>query len=122
MEVADNGILFLDEISSMPLDIQAKLLRALEEQSFRRMGGNDLVKVDGRRIALGEVEGCIESFPKVKAAQALVIDDPLGGPMVVARVIPTGRFDAEEVIDHCARNLAPYKVPRRIEFCEDLAG
>ncbi len=28
----------------------------------------------------------------------------------------------EEIIDHCARNLAPYKVPRRIEFCDRLPG
>lgn len=46
MEVADGGILFLDEISSMPVDMQAKILRAIEEQNFRRMGGNTLVKVD----------------------------------------------------------------------------
>ena len=46
---------------------------------------DDLVKVDGKRLALGEVEGCLESFPKVKAAQARVITDDLGGPMVVAR-------------------------------------
>ena len=38
MEVADQGVLFLDEISSMPVDMQAKLLRALEERSFRRVG------------------------------------------------------------------------------------
>jgi len=42
------------------------------------------------------------------------------GPMVVAKVVPIGRCSAEEVIDHCAKNLAPYKVPRRIEFCETL--
>ena len=30
------------------------------------------------------------------------------------------RVQAEEIIDHCARNLAPYKVPRRIEFCETI--
>jgi two-component system response regulator AtoC len=39
LEVADNGMLFLDEISSMPLDIQAKILRAIEDHSFRRVGG-----------------------------------------------------------------------------------
>jgi long-chain acyl-CoA synthetase len=81
---------------------------------------DDLVKVDGKRIALGEVEGCLESFPKIKHAQALVITDPLAGPMVVAKVVATGKCHPEEIIDHCARNLAPYKVPRRIEFCERL--
>lgn len=79
---------------------------------------DDLVKVDGKRVALGEVEGCLEAFPKVKAAQALVITDDLGGPMVVARVVRAGMCRAEDIIDHCARNLAPYKVPRQIEFCE----
>ena len=46
MEVADGGILFLDEISSMPVDIQAKLLRAIEEHAFRRVGGTNLIRVD----------------------------------------------------------------------------
>jgi long-chain acyl-CoA synthetase len=81
---------------------------------------DDLVKVDGKRVALGEVEGCLESFAKVKAAKARVITDPLGGPMVVAKVVVLSKCGAEEIIDHCARNLAPYKVPRRIEFSEAL--
>ncbi|RJQ40128.1 MAG: sigma-54-dependent Fis family transcriptional regulator [Anaerolineaceae bacterium] len=51
MEIADDGILFLDEISSMPLEIQAKLLRAIEEKAFRRVGGTDLVKVDVQILA-----------------------------------------------------------------------
>lgn len=51
MEIADEGILFLDEISSMPVDIQAKLLRALEERSFRRMGGTKLINVDVQILA-----------------------------------------------------------------------
>lgn len=45
-EVADNGILFLDEISSMPIDMQAKLLRAIEDHSFRRVGGTNTITVD----------------------------------------------------------------------------
>ncbi len=51
MEVADTGILFLDEISSMPLDMQAKLLRAIEERAFRRVGGTTLIRVDVQIIA-----------------------------------------------------------------------
>ncbi len=45
------GILFLDEISSMPLDIQAKLLRAIEEHAFRRVGGTNLIQVDVQVLA-----------------------------------------------------------------------
>lgn len=51
MEVADEGILFLDEISSMPVDMQAKLLRALEEHAFRRVGGTNLIHVDVQILA-----------------------------------------------------------------------
>ncbi len=51
MEVADGGVLFLDEISSMPLDMQAKLLRAIEESAFRRVGGTNLIKVDVQILA-----------------------------------------------------------------------
>jgi long-chain acyl-CoA synthetase len=79
-----------------------------------------VVKVEGKRVSLNEVEGCLESFPNVKAAQAMVVTDPLTGAMVVARVVADASIPAEEIIDYCARNLAPYKVPRRIEFCDQL--
>ncbi len=51
MEIADGGILFLDEISSMSVDIQAKLLRAIDEHSFRRVGGTNLIHVDVQILA-----------------------------------------------------------------------
>lgn len=51
METANEGILFLDEISSMPLDIQVKLLRAIGERHFRRVGGTNNIKVDVQVIA-----------------------------------------------------------------------
>jgi DNA-binding NtrC family response regulator len=51
METADEGILFLDEISSMPIDIQAKLLRVLEDQKLRRVGGTHELKVDVQIVA-----------------------------------------------------------------------
>ena len=49
--MADNGTLFLDEIGEMPLNLQAKLLRALQEQEFERVGGTRMIKVDVRIIA-----------------------------------------------------------------------
>jgi len=51
MEIADKGILFLDEISSMGVDTQAKLLRVIENHSFRRVGGTNTIKVDVQIIA-----------------------------------------------------------------------
>jgi len=51
METADGGILFLDEISSMPMDTQAKLLRAIDEHAFRRVGGTNLIHVDVQILA-----------------------------------------------------------------------
>jgi DNA-binding NtrC family response regulator len=50
-ELADQGTLFLDEIGEMPYELQAKLLRALEERKFRRLGGRKEVAVDVRVIA-----------------------------------------------------------------------
>jgi DNA-binding NtrC family response regulator len=51
MEVADEGILFLDEISCMSSDMQAKMLRALEERTFRRVGSTTSIKVDVQILA-----------------------------------------------------------------------
>ena len=51
MEVSDEGILFLDEISSMSADMQAKVLRALEERSFRRVGSTTSIQVDVQILA-----------------------------------------------------------------------
>jgi len=49
-ELADTGTLFLDEIGDIPLPLQAKLLRVLQERSFERVGGNRTINVDVRII------------------------------------------------------------------------
>jgi DNA-binding NtrC family response regulator len=50
-ELADGGTLFLDEVGDIPLEIQVKLLRAIESQEFERLGGKDTLKVDVRIIS-----------------------------------------------------------------------
>ena len=50
-EIANGGTIFLDEVGELPLDLQAKLLRVLEEGEFERVGGSHTIKVDVRVIA-----------------------------------------------------------------------
>ncbi len=51
MELAHRGTIFLDEIGELPLSIQSKLLRVLEERCFERVGGTQLIEVDVRILA-----------------------------------------------------------------------
>lgn len=51
IEQADGGTLFLDEIGEMPLDLQAKLLKAIEDRKFRRLGGEREIAVDVQIVA-----------------------------------------------------------------------
>jgi formate hydrogenlyase transcriptional activator len=50
-QMADGGTLFLDEIGDMPLELQPKLLRALQEREFERLGSNQTVRVNVRVVA-----------------------------------------------------------------------
>ncbi|MGA8835969.1 MAG: PAS domain S-box protein [Candidatus Sulfotelmatobacter sp.] len=51
LELADGGTLFLDEIGEIPLELQPKLLRVLQDQEFERLGGTQTLKVDFRLVA-----------------------------------------------------------------------
>jgi two-component system nitrogen regulation response regulator GlnG len=50
-EQVSGGTLFLDEVGDMPLSLQAKLLRVVQEQAFERLGGNETIRTDVRLIA-----------------------------------------------------------------------
>jgi formate hydrogenlyase transcriptional activator len=62
-ELADHGSLFLDEIGDISLELQPKLLRALQEQEFERLGSTKTIKVDVRLIAAThrDLEGMIRN-------------------------------------------------------------
>jgi DNA-binding NtrC family response regulator len=62
-ELADGGSLFLDEIGELPLDMQVKLLRVLEQREFMRVGGTETIRVDIRLIAAtnADLEAAVES-------------------------------------------------------------
>ena len=51
LERADGGTLLLDEVADMPLETQGKIVRALQDQTFTRIGGNEQIKVDVRILA-----------------------------------------------------------------------
>ncbi len=55
-EIADGGTIFLDEVGTLSLDTQAKLLRVIQEREFRRVGGLENIKVDVRIIAATNVD------------------------------------------------------------------
>lgn len=55
-EVADQGTIFFDEISTVGLETQAKLLRVIQEREFMRLGGTDNIKVDVRIVAASNVD------------------------------------------------------------------
>lgn len=55
-ELANSGILFLDEIGELSLNMQSKLLRVLQEKQFYRIGGQDLVNVDVRVVCANNVD------------------------------------------------------------------
>ena len=83
-ETANHGTLFLDEISAMPLEMQVKLLRAIEEKEIRRVGGTKEIPLDVRFVAasnqdLGELveEGKFRRDLYFRLAVATVLIPPL---------------------------------------------
>ncbi len=59
-EEADNGTIFLDEIAEVPLNLQAKLLRTIQEREISRIGGNEIIKLDVRIIVATHKDLAIE--------------------------------------------------------------
>jgi two-component system, NtrC family, response regulator AtoC len=92
LEKADKGTLFLDEIANMSPNVQAKLLRVLEEGTFMRLGGTKALKVDARIIAATNAD------LKKAVAQGSFREDLFYRLNVVPILIPPLRDRREDVV------------------------
>lgn len=90
-ELADGGTLFLDELNSMPLDLQAKLLRVLQDGQIRRIGGSRSVKVDVRVIA------AVNEDPHALVQRGLMRSDLYYRINVVSLELPPLRQRREDI-------------------------
>ena len=72
-EIADKGTLFLDEIGELPITLQGKLLRVIQEKSFERVGGTKSINVDFRLIAATNKE--LENEIKKEISDRIFIID-----------------------------------------------
>ena len=105
-EVAHRGTLFLDEIGDLPLALQAKILRALEEKQFERVGGTQTLRVDVRVVA------ATHRNLKLRVAERLFRDDLYFRLSVFPIRIPPLRERPGDVVI-LARHFAD-------RFCRDL--
>lgn len=97
IEYADEGTFFLDEITEMNIDLQAKLLRVLQERQFRRIGGKKLIDIDIRVISATNIE------PREAIAKSQLREDLFYRLNVIPIYIPPLRERREDIpllIDH----------------------
>jgi two-component system response regulator AtoC len=102
LEKAEAGTMFLDEIGDLDLGMQAKLLRVLQERSFRRVGGMDDIQVDFRLIAATNRD------LKKEVARGGFREDLFFRLNVVAFELPPLRKRVEDILPLCMRALVRY--------------
>jgi transcriptional regulator with GAF, ATPase, and Fis domain len=109
-EAADGGTLFLDEIGELPLEIQPKLLRALESREIRRVGDNKARKIDVRVIA------ATNRSLEVEVNQKRFREDLYFRLSVVTVLVPPLRERVEDIPDLVAAFAAATGVPNATEL------
>lgn len=112
MELADGGTLFLDELDSMSLGIQPKLLRVLEERSFRRVGGTKEIPVDVRVVAASNRD------LKAMIAKGEFREDLFYRLNVMTVFLPPLRERGEDVLTLASLFLARHSSKMRKEITE----
>ena len=136
-EQANGGTIFLDEIGNMPLALQVKLLRVLQEREFERVGGNSTVKVDVRIIAAtsSNLEQMVKdgTFREDLYYRLNVIPIDLPPlrerrediPLLVQRFIEhfceTHKLDLKTISPHVLKVLMAYDWPGNVRQLENIA-
>ncbi len=105
LEIADGGTLFLDEIGEMPLEVQTKLLKVLEEKTFRRVGGTQTLRVDIRLLAATNVD------LEAAAQRGRFRQDLLYRLNVVSLLLPPLRERRETIAPLAQRFVAEFAAP-----------
>lgn len=112
LEIADEGTFFLDEIGDMSLELQARILKVIEEQTFRRVGGTKEIRIDIRVISAS-------SRNLVKAVSDGTFRNDLFYRLNVASVVlPPLRDRGEDVILLAEHFLNMYN----LEFSRNISG
>lgn len=81
---------------------------------------SNVINVGGRKLTPSEVEPVLCAHPRVAEAQVLGEPDTIRGQVPVARVVPSGELDLDELLAWCRERLAPHQVPRRFDVLTEL--
>ena len=81
-----------------------------------------MIKRSGLNVSTAEVESVIASLEGVADVCVCGLPDPTRDESVAAMIVrkPQSQITPDQIRSHCTANLAPYKIPERIEFCEVL--
>lgn len=116
MEYADGGTFFLDEITEINLELQAKLLRVLQERQLRRVGGKKLIDIDIRIISATNLD------PKEAIAKRKLRDDLFYRLNVIPVCIPPLRQRKEDIsllVQHFIKEFAKTQDGKNFEITEE---
>ncbi len=117
-ELARGGTLFLDEVGEMPMGMQAKLLRVLQDGRFERVGGSESIRVDARVVTATHVD------LEAAVASGRFREDLFYRLNVVRIDVPPLRDRAEDIpllVDHFLERLRERRYPQKAVSRESLA-